>query len=150
MCSRLLNYTIWMSHRPNLYPTPRHTPRKFNSGRMHGQGTYIWPDIHQCYVGQWKTSKRHGQGRHYFSSRSPNSSAKEYYDGEWKEGVMHGKGRYVDANGDQHEGVWVDGVCPEVDFTHVPECGNFRYCFTVSEIFDGVYIGIAAFLFKHQ
>lgn len=46
---------------------------------------------------------------------------------------MHGKGRYVDANGGQHDGVWMDGVCPEVDFTHVPECGNFRYCFSVRE-----------------
>ena len=46
---------------------------------------------------------------------------------------MHGHGRYVDADGGEHEGVWVDGVCPEVDFTHIPESGNFRYRFSVRE-----------------
>lgn len=59
----------------------------------------------------------------------------EFYDGLWKEGVMHGKGRYVDACGGEHKGVWVEGMCPEVDFTHVPESGNFRYHFTVRRDF---------------
>lgn len=89
---------------------------------MQGEGVYTWPGIQQCYVGQWKDGKRHGHGRHYFNSSSPgvndnNPAATvvgDYYDGEWKEGVMHGKACYVDAGGEEHEGLWVDGVCPEV------------------------------------
>lgn len=99
---------------------------------MHGEGTYVWPDIQQCYVGEFKDGKRHGTGCHYYSSASPEDTVGDYYDGEWKDGAMHGKARYVDAGGGEHEGVWVEGVCPEVDFTHVPESGNFRYCFSVS------------------
>lgn len=98
---------------------------------MHGKGTYVWPDTQQCYTGQWVDGKRHGDGRHHFSSRSADPSAGDYYDGEWKEGVMHGKARYVDAGGEEHEGVWAEGVCPEVDFSHVPESGSFRYRFSV-------------------
>lgn len=88
---------------------------------MHGKGVYSWPGIQQCYVGQWKDGKRHGHGRHYFNSSSPDAddddsslTVGDYYDGEWKEGVMHGKARYVDAGGEEHEGLWVNGVCPEV------------------------------------
>lgn len=98
---------------------------------MHGEGTYVWPDTEQCYVGQWKGGKRHGNGRHYFSSSFPDSAVGEYYDGEWKDGVMHGKACYVDAGGGEHEGVWSEGICPEIDFTHIPESGSFRYCFSV-------------------
>ena len=98
---------------------------------MHGKGIYVWPDTQQCYTGQWADGKRHGDGRHHFSSRSADPEAGDFYDGEWKEGVMHGKGRYVDAGGEEHEGVWVEGVCPEVDFSHVPESGSFRYRFSV-------------------
>lgn len=96
---------------------------------MHGIGVYTWPAIQQCYTGQWKDGKRHGHGRHYFHSSSPDEvgyddddddqpcstvAGGDYYDGEWKEGVMHGEARYVDAGGEEHEGLWVDGVCPEV------------------------------------
>lgn len=89
---------------------------------MHGEGVYLWPGIQQCYVGQWKDGKRHGHGRHYFNSSSPDvddsdpatTVGGDCYDGEWKEGVMHGEARYVDAGGEEHEGLWVDGVCPEV------------------------------------
>lgn len=98
---------------------------------MHGKGTYIWRSLNQSYEGQWKDGVRDGYGRHFFSSASPEMTCGEFYDGSWKEGVMHGEGKYVDAGGTEHEGEWVDGVCPEVDFTHVPESGNFRYCFSV-------------------
>lgn len=98
---------------------------------MHGEGTYVWRNLGQCYVGQWNEGIRHGKGRHHFSSTLPGESCGEFYDGPWKEGVMHGTGRYVDAGGGEHGGVWVDGVCPEVDFRHLPESGNFRYCFSV-------------------
>lgn len=94
---------------------------------MHGKGVYTWPAIQQCYTGQWKDGKRHGHGRHYFHSSSPDevddggsdgasstAAGGDYYDGEWKEGVMNGKARYVDASGEEHEGLWVDGACPEV------------------------------------
>ncbi|CAM9627016.1 unnamed protein product [Ascophyllum nodosum] len=114
---------------------------QFNNGQMHGRGTYVWPDTQQRYVGRWKNGKRHGHGRHYFCSCAPDESSREYYDGEWLEGAMHGHGRYVDADGGEHEGVWVDGVCPEVDFTHIPESGNFRYRFSCPEAKGGTYEG---------
>lgn len=47
---------------------------------------------------------------------------------------MHGVGRYVDAGGGYHDGRWVKGACPEVDFAHLPESGNFRYCFSVRRV----------------
>lgn len=87
---------------------------------MHGKGVYSWPHIQQCYSGQWKDGKRHGHGRHYFHSSTPEAAEDpavpvgDYYDGEWKDGVMHGKAIYVDAGGEEHEGQWVNGVCPEV------------------------------------
>lgn len=88
---------------------------------MHGEGAYSWPNTKQCYTGQWKEGLRHGHGRHYFHSSSPDDDSDpetatggDYYDGVWKEGVMHGKGVYVDAGGERHAGLWVDGICPEV------------------------------------
>ncbi|CAN0240861.1 unnamed protein product, partial [Ectocarpus sp. 8 AP-2014] len=111
---------------------------QFKNGRMHGQGTYSWPSTRQCYTGKWKEGLRHGHGRHYFHSSSAGddcdletATGGDYYDGEWKEGVMHGEGVYVDAGGERHAGLWVDGICPEVDFAHVPEgSGSFRYSFS--------------------
>lgn len=97
---------------------------QFKEGRMHGEGVYTWPNIQQCYAGQWKDGIRHGHGRHYFRSSSPDggnnpamATGGDYYEGEWNEGVMHGEGCYVDVAGQKHEGNWVDGVCPEVNIT---------------------------------
>lgn len=99
---------------------------------MHGQGTYSWPSSRQCYTGKWKEGLRQGHGRHYFHSSSPGddcdpetATGGDYYDGEWKEGVMHGEGVYVDAGGESHAGLWVDGICPEViNGENAQHCGD--------------------------
>lgn len=107
---------------------------------MHGRGKYIWPNLEQCYLGEWKHGKRHGQGRHHFSSTKADVARGEFYDGSWHEGTMHGRGVYVDAGGQRHEGTWNNGICPEVDFTHILESGSFRYCFVVRESPAGMII----------
>lgn len=98
---------------------------------MHGRGKYVWPQHGQCYLGGWEDGLRHGKGRHHFASTAADVACGDYYDGSWRGGVMHGEGVYVDAGGGMHSGTWIEGVCPEVDFTHVPERGCFRYSFLV-------------------
>lgn len=53
------------------------------------------------YIGQYKNSLRHGEGRQIGKDGS-------IYEGQWKNDKRNGKGRIIYSDGDCYEGDWVD------------------------------------------
>ena len=68
----------------------------FEQGKMHGQGTYTWPDGEK-YVGEWFANEKHGQGAYSFANGNE-------YVGEWNDDKRSGEGTFTWANGDKHVG----------------------------------------------
>ena len=64
-------------------------------------GTWTY-DNGEKYVGEWKDSKRHGQGTHAWADGAK-------YVGEWKDDKIHGQGAYTLADGKVWEGQWSNG-----------------------------------------
>lgn len=95
----------------------------WKDGKMHGQGTYTFPDG-GGYVGGWKDGKTYGQGTTTYSDGAkyvgehksnfhgqgtytfPNGTK---YVGEWKDGKRHGQGAQTDPDGTKYVGGWKDG-----------------------------------------
>ncbi|MCP5159706.1 MAG: protein kinase [Gammaproteobacteria bacterium] len=70
----------------------------FRNAKMHGQGTYIYANRGEKYVGEWRNGIINGQGAYYY--RSGNR-----YEGEWRNGRKSGQGVYLYASrGDRYEG----------------------------------------------
>jgi hypothetical protein len=72
----------------------------YKDGKMHGQGTYTWPDGKK-YVGEWQDGKKHGQG----TITSPD---RRKYVGEYRNGNRW-NGTYFDKQGNV-AGYYVNGV----------------------------------------
>ena len=53
------------------------------------------------YTGEWKDSKRHGQGTRKWADGAT-------YTGEWKDGKQHGQGTGKGADGGTYTGEWKD------------------------------------------
>ena len=70
---------------------------------VNGIGTFTW-DNGNKYVGEWKDSKRHGQGT-YTGADGRNSFI---YIGEWKDGKKHGQGTMDTEVGGEYVGEWKD------------------------------------------
>ncbi|XP_054289764.1 MORN repeat-containing protein 3-like [Macrosteles quadrilineatus] len=60
-------------------------------GRKHSGDEY--------YEGEFKSGKRHGQGRMWFADGS-------FYDGTWVDNMKNGLGLFVYPNGNRYEGDW--------------------------------------------
>eukprot|EP00331_Platyophrya_macrostoma_P016829 CAMPEP_0176466106 /NCGR_PEP_ID=MMETSP0127-20121128/37690_1 /TAXON_ID=938130 /ORGANISM="Platyophrya macrostoma, Strain WH" /LENGTH=328 /DNA_ID=CAMNT_0017859201 /DNA_START=25 /DNA_END=1012 /DNA_ORIENTATION=- len=58
------------------------------------------------YEGQWKGTKRHGQGRQIWPDGS-------YYEGSWDNDQANGHGRLIHADGDVYEGEWYNDKAME-------------------------------------
>lgn len=113
----------------------------FDHGLMDGKGSYTWASSGQIYTGEWSQNLRHGHGKQCFSAGTTDrigesSGETDYYEGGFEADEMHGEGVYVDACGEEHRGVWEGGVCPEIDYNHVPDSGTFAYKFV-----NGTYKG---------
>jgi hypothetical protein len=96
---------------------------EFRGGKLNGRGTQTDPS--GDYVGEWRDSKRHGQGvmtssdgfRAYvgeFRDGNINGQGKatlpdgDWYDGEWQDGMPNGPGKaYI--KGHLYQGTWMDG-----------------------------------------
>jgi len=78
---------------------------EFKSSKRHGQGTFTWAGGAKYvgeYVGEWKDDKPNGRGEW----TSPYSSVK--YVGEYKDGKRHGQGSMTLSDGDNYVGQWED------------------------------------------
>lgn len=73
----------------------------WTEGRMHGQGTMVYPDG-QSYTGAWENGSREGRG----ILRHPSGWN---YDGEWSEGLMHGGGTLSYSDGWSFTGTFFQG-----------------------------------------
>ncbi|MFO1372863.1 MAG: protein kinase [Candidatus Competibacteraceae bacterium] len=77
------------------------------SGCLHGncndgEGTYHYPDGNQ-YSGQFRNAKMHGEGTYLYTNRG------EKYVGEWRNGVINGQGTYYYRSGNRYQGEWRNG-----------------------------------------
>ena len=74
-----------------------------------GKGTYTWA-VGQWkgdkYIGEFKNSKRHGQGTYTQSNGN-------IYVGQFKDGNRNGQGTYYWADGRVWKGNWKDNECPK-------------------------------------
>ncbi len=77
---------------------------EWKDSKRHGQGTQIWAGewSGQKYVGEWKDDKYHGQGTMTYISG-------DKYVGDWKDGTQNGQGAYTLADGKVWEGQWRNG-----------------------------------------
>jgi hypothetical protein len=75
---------------------------EFRSGKLNGRGTQT--DPYGDYVGEWRNSKRHGQG---VLTYPDNFGA---YVGEFRDGKINGQGKATRPDGDWYDGEWQDGM----------------------------------------
>jgi hypothetical protein len=90
---------------------------------MNGFGVYLYGDgSNRKYQGNWKNSKKHGQGKEFFVDGSVYQGAffhgkkhgkgtynwphKSKYEGDFYNDNMHGKGVYTDCEGFKTENRW--------------------------------------------
>jgi hypothetical protein len=71
-------------------------------GLVEGPGSYRSEKGEDVYTGDFRSSLRHGIGKHTWSYGA-------VYEGEWKDDKMHGIGRYIYLSGEVYEGQWVNG-----------------------------------------
>ncbi len=76
---------------------------EFKDTKRHGQGTFTWADGEK-YIGGFKDDNFHGQGTYTFADGS--EWAGDKYIGEYKEGKKHGQGTYTFADGSKEVGEW--------------------------------------------
>jgi hypothetical protein len=55
------------------------------------------------YLGDWKNSLQHGNGRYQHQNGA-------WYQGQWKEGKPHGLGKMLTPEGKVFSGTWYEGV----------------------------------------
>ena len=80
------------------------------AGKMHGQGTYIYPSGNR-FEGGWRDSEPHGHMTYFYTDGSRGM-------GEWRHGKMHGYMIFT----------WADGtlmICEYRDGKSVDDC-TFR------------------------
>ena len=71
---------------------------EFKNNKMHGQGTYTFPDVKKD-VDELKPTRRTPRGNF------PSPVAR-LYEGEFKDGKIHGKGTLTDSSGNIYKGVF--------------------------------------------
>ena len=76
---------------------------EYKESKRHGQGIFTWGDESEWagdkYIGEWKENLFHGQGTYTYANR-------DKYIGEWKEGLFHGQGSFTYADGTKESGLW--------------------------------------------
>jgi len=70
-------------------------------GKIHGKGTYNWPDG-KTYVGGWAFNEMDGFGE-------TTNVTGESYEGEYRNGLKHGQGTFTWKSGKKYTGSWENG-----------------------------------------
>jgi len=72
----------------------------WEKGKLTGGGVFVFADS-GCYVGSWKNSYPHGEGRANYGHSN--------HQGVWSCGLKHGPGRYISDSGNTYEGAFAEG-----------------------------------------
>lgn len=78
----------------------------FVGNKPHGKGIFNYHNGNR-FEGSWKTGVRDGRGKYTYVHLE--KGLEEFYEGDYKNDVRDGYGVYTYANGDQEEGMWVNG-----------------------------------------
>ena len=70
---------------------------------MEGYGKYTFDNGNGSYIGERKTSQKHGHGLYTYKDGAT-------YNGEWVNDVKHGYGVYTWASGKVRKGIWKNNV----------------------------------------
>ncbi len=105
------------------------------------QGAYTFSDSNK-YVGEWKDSRKHGQGTFTFGSESEWFG--DEYTGSFINDAFHGQGTYTFANGEKYVGMFKDDV-PNGHGTYTFPNGD-KY---VGDFMDGQFHGQGTYTFAN-
>ena len=97
----------------------------FKDGKKHGQGTYIFANSKEKYVGEWMEDMMTGEGTFtmreghvyicwfldskFHGKGTINFDNGDKYVGKFKDGKKHGQGTYIKPKGRKYVGEWKDG-----------------------------------------
>tara|TARA_Y100000389_G_scaffold199484_1_gene237947 strand:+ start:354 stop:1079 length:726 start_codon:yes stop_codon:yes gene_type:complete len=92
-----------LRNRKKIYPSGNVYEGQWKNSKRDGQGIMIYKDDRtKIYKGQWKDGMKHGQGIMVFKNG-------DEYEGQWKYNLPNGQGTMLFKNGHRYEGQWKDG-----------------------------------------